>query len=204
MGIYHRLAATTMVALVAMAAQVHCSAWLASAQPHRATLNQQARTTLLAARRAADDSRPLLRVASLHHQSGALSGAESQVNSDQIVVGKFRAPAPEQIRRQRVPKSSQFGYQKMSASYRVADPTDSEGAASTEKVVHGTNGASTRPLSIQRTVGAKMMVSDEGLNYPPSKLSADIHGNVAEIVTAPPEAVDNEFLYEKSSRFSRP
>lgn len=200
------LITTAVVTLIAIAASVQCSPWQAQASTshhHQSQQRQhQPRTTLLAARRAADDSRPLLRVAS--PTSGqVLSLAEGQINGDQIVVGKFRAPAPEQIHQQRVAKSSRFASQTMSASYRVANP-DSESAASDEKVVHGIAGSSMKPQSIQRTVGAKIMVSDEGLSYPPSKLSADIYGNVAEIVTAPPEAVDSDFLYPKSSRFSRP
>ena len=163
---------------------------------------QQARVSQFAARRAADDARPLLKLVA----AGPLEAAESRAQSqpDDIVVGKFRAPAPERLLRQRVPSSSQFASQTLGASFRVADQL---GADSDGRPVLGQQGASSARLSrpaesVQRTVGAKMLVSDEGLNYPPSKLSADIHGNVAEIVTAPPEAVDSEFLFPKSARFS--
>lgn len=160
-------------------------------------------SSAFAARRAADDSRPLVRLPS---RNGAGSGssnpfdvAESQESP--VVMGKFKAPAPERIQRQRVPKSSQFASHTMSASYQVSDV-----GSTPEKVVHGITGASTNSntqnQSKQRVVGAKIQVSDEGLNYPPSKLSADIYGNVAEIVTAPPEAVDNDFLLPSSHRFT--
>lgn len=56
--------------------------------------------------------------------------------------------------------------------------------------------------NVERKVGASIKVSDEGLNYPPSKLSADIYGNVAEIVTAPPEAVEGDLLIPNSDRFA--
>lgn len=162
------------------------------------------RVSLLAARRAADDSRPLLRVAAAPLQR-PLSQAESQESSS-VVVGKFRAPAPERFHRQRVPKSSDYASHTMSASYQVSDAD----ATLPEKVVHGIVGGSAAPAnnkqqqqSIKRTVSAKIQVSDEGLNYPASKLSADIYGNVAEIVTAPPDSVDNDFLVPQSSRFGR-
>jgi len=90
------------------------------------------------------------------------------------------------------------------ASYQVVD----DDSTRPEKIVHGIVGSSVsdrnnRPTqqSIQRSVSARIQVSDEGLNYPPSKLSADINGNVAEIVTAPPEAVENDFLVPNSSGF---
>lgn len=142
------------------------------------------------ARRAADDARPLSRV----HLVASASQEEP------IVVGKLKAPAPERIFRQRVPKQSNLSSQTVSASYRVSDSSELP-----EKVVHGVIGAGSsanqrQPVN-QRTVSAKMLVSDEGLNYPPSKLSADIYGNVAEIVTAPPEAVENDFLVPQSSKF---
>lgn len=145
---------------------------------------------MFAARRAADDSRPLTR----------FNQAASQESP--IVMGKFRAPAPERIYKQRIAKPTEFASQTMSASFRVADVDE---ASQPEKIVHGIVGSSIKPsssnnkLSNQRTVSAKIQVSDEGLNYPPSKLSADIYGNVAEIVTAPPEAVDNDFLLPASN-----
>lgn len=142
---------------------------------------------MLAQRRAADDSRPIARQ--------AMWPASSQQTP--VVVGRFRAPAPERIVKQRLPKSSEFGSQTMSASYRVQDDHESP------KMVHGITGASVaqkKQQSVERTVSAKMQVSDEGLNYPPSKLSADIYGNVAEIVTAPPEAVENDFLLPQNTR----
>lgn len=154
--------------------------------------NQPDQRGYFAARRAADDSRPLSRV--------HLNSAASQESP--IIMGKFKAPAPERIQRQRVPKQSEIGSQTVSASYRVAANSDLP-----EKVVHGIIGgsAATAPRQQavnQRTVSAKMLVSDEGLNYPPSKLSADIYGNVAEIVTAPPEAVESDFLVPQSNKFS--
>lgn len=141
------------------------------------------------ARRAADDARPLSRV---------------QADSP-VVMGRFRAPAPEQIARHRMAKSSQLGLQTVGASFRVADEHDQASPSSPEKVVHGVAGSSLggRQDSKQVKVGARMQVSDEGLNYPPSKLSADIYGNVAEIVTAPPEALESDFLIPASSSFSR-
>jgi len=134
-----------------------------------------------AARRAADDSRPLSRA--------HLGQADSSV-----VLGRFKAPIPDQVFKNRIPKSDDFGSQTMSASYRV-----SEGPLATEKLVHGITG-SKGPQTSQQVVGARIQVSDEGLNYPPSKLSADIYGNVAEIVTAPPESVDNDFLLPQSNK----
>lgn len=158
--------------------------------------NHQIRT-MFAARRAADDSRPLSRVY-LNQEASRESP---------VVMGKFKAPAPERVQRQRIPSSSNFGQQTVSASYRVSD----DDSTMPEKIVHGIVGSSVsasnnRPTQkqqqyIQRTVSSRIQVSDEGLNYPPSKLSADINGNVAEIVTAPPEAVDNDFLVPNSSRF---
>ena len=152
-----------------------------------------------AARRAADDARPLVRPPSWSGASGSSFEAAESQDSAAVVMGKFKAPAPEQIQQRRIPKSTQFASHTMSASYRVADASGAP-----EKVVHGITGASVaqRNQSKQRVVGAKIQVSDEGLNYPPSKLSADIYGNVAEIVTAPPEAVDNDFLLPNSHRFT--
>lgn len=174
--------------------RVQCGA---SSSPYQAAI--------LAGRRAADDSRPVLRV----HQrdlrfAASDSSASAETPSDQIVMGKFKAPAPERIHRQRVPKNSDFASQVMSASYRVGDASGSM----PEKVVHGIVGSSVSGgqqagarsrANNERTVGAKIQVSDEGLNYPPSKLSADIYGNVAEIVTAPPEAVESDFLLPLSN-----
>lgn len=183
----------------------------------------QHRISAFAARRAADDSRPFKRIAARqadrshhHHQqeSNRLAGpsaAASETQPSSIVMGKFKAPAPDRVQRARLASGAQFGAQTMSASYRVADAH----SELPEKIVHGVLGASgssssansrqqqQQPQSVQRTVGAKMQVSDEGLNYPPSKLSADIYGNVAEIVTAPPEAVEGDFLLPQSSRFGQ-
>lgn len=140
-----------------------------------------------------------------------LNVAASTNRDNNIVVGRFKAPAPEQIVRHRVPIGQQFGAQTLSASFRVAgSESDKE-----PKLVHGIQGASSSQTTLQarvssepakrkvngsnmRTVSAKMLVSDDGLNYPPSKLSADIYGNVAEIVTAPPEAVDLDILAPES------
>lgn len=165
-----------------------------------ASWTSSARVSAFAARRAADDSRPLVRVASPQAR------ADAAADQHEVVVGKFRAPAPERIYRTRIPKSSQMSTQTLSASFRVVDEQESN--SSEPKLVHGIVGASTNrerqqpQQQNQRTVGAKFQVSDEGLNYPPSKLSADIYGNVAEIVTAPPEAVDSDFLLPNSRRFS--
>lgn len=141
-----------------------------------------------------------------YHQREHYLSRRSNINQEnpQVVMGKFRAPAPERIFTQRIPKASQSGSQVLSASYRVLDNADSL----PQKVVHGINGASVQQASSssnrnagnQRVVSAKFQVSDEGLNYPPSKLSADIYGNVAEIVTAPPEAVENDFLEPEASK----
>lgn len=168
---------------------------------HQQQQHQYHHRATLAARRAADDSRPL-----------ATRLQREASHEAPVVVGKFRAPAPERMHRHRIAKSSDSSTQVLSASYQVADAND------VERVVHGVHGmqaADSAPRSAastasgapqktrkdQRTVSARIQVSDEGLNYPPSKLSADIHGNVAEIVTAPPEAVDNDFLVETSKMF---
>lgn len=144
----------------------------------------------LAARRSADDS-------PWPHPTAHLNAAASQELP--IVVGKLKAPAPQHIHHKRIKTQSKRGSQTVSASYRVSDNSDLP-----EKVVHGLVGDSSfapqKQAANQRTVSAKMLVSDEGLNYPPSKLSADIYGNVAEIVTAPPEAVENDFLLPESSK----
>lgn len=160
-----------------------CVASLASAQMMEASSAWSARhrRSQLAARRAADDSRPL--------------ATRPDQPEPQLVLGKFKAPAPERVHRQRVAKSSQSASQQVSASFRVADhePADKpvDGVAAPRH-----SGQTARP----RLVSAHMLVSDQGLNYPPSKLSADIHGNVAEIVTAPPEAVESDFLFAPASR----
>lgn len=168
-------------------------------------LTYRRQRSALAARRAADDSRPLMRAPNGHHNhprasaliSAAESRSDSSVEPSEVVTGRFKAPAPGQIHLQRLPKLAQFGAHTMSASYRVADAE-----APDAKLVHGTTGDRRQQPSVQRTVSAKFQVSDEGLNYPPSKLSADIYGNVAEIVTAPPEAVENDFLLPNSRRFT--
>lgn len=132
----------------------------------------------------------------------------SATDAGSIVIGRFKAPAPERIFHQRVPKSSETSSQTVGASYRIVSADYPEVP---EKIVHGIVGSSTsldkriapqqqqQPKS--RQVSAKIQVSDEGLDYPPSKLSADIYGNVAEIVTAPPEAVESDFLLPKSKLF---
>lgn len=131
-------------------------------------------------RRAADDSRPLARVE----------------RAGEVIMGRFKAPAPEMISRHRLAKSAESGLQTMSASLRVADSAEPD----VPKVINGVSGASVpRQQSKLVKVAAKMQVSDEGLNYPPSKLSADIYGNVAEIVTAPPETLDSDFLIPQST-----
>lgn len=161
-----------------------------------------------AARRAADDSRPLARL----NQQQLQQAASSQ--SEQVVMGKFRAPAPERIFKQRIARPSEYASQALTASYRVSDVDETAAADSMpEKIVHGIMGASSgetrsqqqqqqqqQPNSHQRVLSSKIQVSDEGLNYPPSKLSADIYGNVAEIVTAPPEAVESDFLLPVSTQ----
>jgi hypothetical protein len=187
-----RVLAASLVLIVALfALAANCNQLTAAGGPSR---RQQ--SSSFAARRAADDSRPLLRPPGWSRAS-SLDADESQDST--VVVGKFKAPAPERFQRQQVPKSSQFASQTMSASYRVAD------SSAPEKVVHGiTGGSSASNNNKQRVVSAKFQVSDEGLNYPPSKLSADIYGNVAEIVTAPPEAVDSDFLLPTSHRFMPP
>lgn len=150
----------------------------------------RARRSHLAARRAADDSRLISRT------------------DDEIVMGKFKAPGPERIQRQQIPTGSQSVSRTMSASFRVSNPSDSDFDTDDTRIVHGltTQTASNRQQATApkfgrpRKVSAKIMVSDEGLNYPPSKLSADIHGNVAEIVTAPPEAVDLDLFQPPASK----
>lgn len=179
-----RLSVGALVLLAMFVLSASCG-WT---HPGGPSMTSDRRQSAFAARRAADDSRPLARFNSFQ---------ASETNESPIVMGKFRAPAPERIYRTRVPNSSQFATQTMSASYRVADSSSIP-----EKLVHGIAGASTDANNKQRVVGAKIQVSDEGLNYPPSKLSADIYGNVAEIVTAPPEAVDSDFLLPNSRRFS--
>lgn len=124
------------------------------------------------------------------------STSDTNDNGSQIVVGKFKAPSPDKIQKSRV-KSTQ-GAQIMSASMRVSDGSDDRSLLR-EKTVHGKVSG---PPPNQRYVSAKIQVSDEGLNYPPSKLSADIYGNVAEIITAPPEAIDGDFLLNQSSYFN--
>lgn len=152
--------------------------------------HQQTRPSgaMLVARRAADDSRLLARRAA----------RDQNLSQDSIVMGKFKVPAPDRIQQRRIPKSSESSSQVVSASFRVADDS-----APPAKLVHGINGGSVQANSQNnlRKVKAMIQVSDEGLNYPPSKLSADIYGNVAEIVTAPPEAVDQDFLIPQSSSF---
>lgn len=152
------------------------------------------RRSQLAARRAADDSRPL----DTTTRTARLANEEPQV-----VIGKFKAPAPEQVYKQRVAKTSNLASQTLSASFKVAD-RDVEGS-SLEKTVHGIHGGqdykqNAPKFGRPRKVSAQIMVSDEGMNLPPSKLSADIYGNVAEIVTAPPESVDSDFLQPPASK----
>lgn len=142
-------------------------------------------TRAFAARRSADDARLVPR------------GAPAE---PEIIVGRFKAPA---MLERRVAKSSAFGAQTVGASLRVADNLDAP-SVHEAKVVHGQQGASAAaPQSRYRTVSAKMVVSDEGMNLPPSKLSADIYGNVAEIVTAPPESVDQDLFQPPDSQLFR-
>lgn len=190
-SLFQGLAAGLLLFLVLFAPAGSCWRQL---QQQQHSLRNYRPASQFAARRAADDSRPLLRVA-------ASQPIASVGPPEQVVMGKFKAPAPERIQRQRVPKASEFGSQTISASYRVSEAEPEPG-----KVVQGVVGSSVATgrrsaAAAQRTVGAKMLVSDEGLNYPPSKLSADIYGNVAEIVTAPPEAVEGDFLLPQSQRF---
>lgn len=178
------LAAACFLSLAALAS-------LVAAQP----FGEHQRISLLAARRSADDYRPIARVS----RSERSNSQHQQHQEPQLVVGRFRAPAPERVQSHRVAKSSELGAQTLSASFRVADQAE---PARPDKVVHGITGQSiSQRKSQERRVSAKFMVSDEGLNYPPSKLSADIYGNVAEIVTAPPEAVENDFLVPNSNLF---
>lgn len=153
------------------------------------------RRSHLAARRAADDSRPLSRYASSQTQTQTQAQSASS-GQDDVIVGKFMAPAPERVARQRIPKSRDSASQSVSASFRVQS-ADDDAQPSNQKTIHG---STEQRFGRPRTVSAKIMVSDEGLNYPPSKLSADIHGNVAEIVTAPPEAVDSDLFLPPASR----
>lgn len=156
--------------------------------------NQHSRSSMFVARRSAEDSRPLSRV-NINSYPQQIVPAASELNQEtaQVVMGKFRAPSPDRIYKARVPKQSNIGSQTVSASFRVSDVDSTQ----PEKIVHGIIGQQQQQQQRndkQHVVSAKIQVSDEGLNYPPSKLSADIYGNVAEIVTAPPEAVDNDFL----------
>lgn len=160
------------------------------------------RRSHLAARRAADDSRPLSRYVP--------AAAASEQQDAAVVMGKFKAPAPERIHKQRISKSQDQASQTVSASFRVSDDSNDNNnnfatsSSSNEKIIHGINNNNAPQFGRPRKVSAKIMVSDEGLNYPPSKLSADIHGNVAEIVTAPPEAVESDlFLPPASKLFGR-
>lgn len=166
-----------------------CVASIASAQMLEASgWSARHRRSHLAARRAADDSRPL---ATRYRDQ-----AEAPV-----VMGKFKAPAPERVHRQRLAKSSSSASQQVSASFRVADhdePTDEKATVTGIAGISKPRAANQMPRP--RLVSAQMLVSDQGLNYPPSKLSADIHGNVAEIVTAPPEAVESDFLFAPASK----
>lgn len=167
---------------------------------HTTDQHYHPRSSMFVARRSAEDSRPLSRV-NLNTFNPQVAASES--NQDvQIVMGKFKAPSPDRIYKARIPKQSNLATQTMSASFRVTDVDSTQ----PEKVVHGIVGqqqrqqASINNNNNKHVVSAKIQVSDEGLNYPPSKLSADIYGNVAEIVTAPPEAVDNDFLIPSNNQ----
>lgn len=149
-------------------------------------------SSMFIARRSAEDSRPLSRVNSnLYSQDQA---SESKQDA-QVITGKFKAPSPDRTYKARIPKQSSLATQTMSASFRVSDVDSTQ----PEKIVHGIVGQQPTQNN-KRVVSAKIQVSDEGLNYPPSKLSADIYGNVAEIVTAPPEAADNDFLIPSNNQ----
>lgn len=166
----------------------------------RCLSHKQQSASLFAARRAADDSRQLSRIHPML-SAGQLSADASQ--EAPIVMGKFKAPAPERFQRRRIPKTSDFGAQTLSASFRVAD-AEVEATDDSRAIFGSASAFAPRRQaanSNQRQVSAKMQVSDEGLNYPPSKLSADIYGNVAEIVTAPPEAVESDFLMPTNKMF---
>lgn len=187
------------------------------AQCHYLSANEQqfpsrriVRVSQLVARRSADESRPITRVIlqpSSPQHSSSLSTAESSPVEAPIVMGRFRAPAPERMTRTRIPKNANHGQHTVGASFQVGDLNEQTDSNRPEAAVaHGTiagNGSGSNKRNyVERQVGAKMQVSDEGLNYPPSKLSADIYGNVAEIVTAPPEAVDSDLLVPVSNRYS--
>lgn len=178
--------ASLLLILVALVSSAACFSFYAGQQLHRRSANEEARPI------ARQNARPL--------QTAA---------SEQVVVGKFKAPVPERIVRHKLARPNAFGAQQVSASFRVADDVDQGSGSAPEKIVHGIVGASSAPLQQQQqrqakkshhVVSAKIQVSDEGLNYPPSKLSADIYGNVAEIVTAPPEAVESDFLVPDSTQ----
>lgn len=158
---------------------------------------QHSRSSMFVARRSADDSRPLSRV-NINSYPQQVVSAASELNQEtaQVVMGKFKAPSPDRIYKARIPKQSNIGSQTMSASFRVSDVDSTQ----PEKIVHGIIGQQQQRNDKQHVVSAKIQVSDEGLNFPPSKLSADIYGNVAEIVTAPPEAVDNDFLIPSNNQ----
>lgn len=154
---------------------------------------RRVKVSQLVARRSADEARPITRVI-----VQPMSAAESAPVEAPIVMGRFRAPAPERMSRARVPKASNFGQHSVGASFRVADVGELADSTSRNNIVQD----SRKNQNVERKVSASMQVSDEGLNYPPSKLSADIYGNVAEIVTAPPEAVESDLLMPISNRFA--
>lgn len=141
-------------------------------------------------------------ISCLNYQNNRIlrrSSGDSSGDNAEVIMGKFKAPAPDRIFKARIGKHNNLGEQTMSASYRISDNSENLPM----KTVHGISGSSTtvqQTRNNHRTVGARIQVTDEGLNYPPSKLSADIYGNVAEIVTAPPEAVDSDFLVPQVSK----
>lgn len=186
------LIAITLVAL-AVFAQTAQSQRRSHEDFQNVPTSKRVRVSQLVARRSADEARPITRI-SLQPKSDS-EGASAEAP---IVMGRFRAPAPEQMSRTRVAKNENFGQHTVGASFRVADVSELADSTDRSNVVQDAR----KRHNVERKVGASIKVSDEGLNYPPSKLSADIYGNVAEIVTAPPEAVEGDLLIPNSDRFA--
>lgn len=167
------------------------------------SVQQQPGNNAIIARRAADQSRPLTRV---NRNLRSHSGKPASEIEAPIIQGRFKAPSPQQFQINKFSRNSDFSSQTLGASMQVSDTN------TPTKVVNGILGSSSpiqsslnndkpqRNNKIERNVGATIQVSDEGLNYPPSKLSADIYGNVAEIITAPPSQVDVDFLIPQLDR----
>lgn len=167
-------------------------------------LQQQQSANLIVGRRAADQSRPLNRVYRSEannnnnqrsQQLEPYQGNPSNLLRESTIIGKFKAPAPERITMSRVAANSEFGSQAIGASFRVSD------GDSQSKIINGkfNNQGQQQLANNERRLGAKLLVSDDGLDYAKlSKLSADIHGNVAEIVTAPPNLVPDAQLWDNN------